>query len=108
MRTIKRHDTADPITGIASDDNGPVDLTVFDVVRFQASGGETPILFGGEVEEANADGTWVYQQTDEDVSIPGEYVCELECEMLDGKKIHFPNTASANPTLTIDADLDDA
>ena len=29
-RTMKRHDTADPITGTASDEFGPVDLSIYE------------------------------------------------------------------------------
>lgn len=110
-RTMKRHDTADPITGKATSDDEPdgVDLTVFTTVKFQAKadvdGVET--LVGGAVTDANADGTWSYDQDDTDVSGAGLYDCELECITSGGKKVHFPNKKSANPQIEVDEDLDD-
>ena len=115
-RTMKRHDTADPITGTASDANGPVDLTVFETVTYQAKqdgSGTTPLFEGPAIvvqeETSNvADkGKWRYEQTDEDVSLSGGYKSELECVLPNGKKVHFPS-APAVTDLTINPDLDDA
>lgn len=108
-RTIKRHDTADPITGTASVPGGPnggtVDLTIYTTVKFQAKGAGGTI-FGGTVSAKNADGTWTYSQVDADVSTADIYGCELECTLANGKKVHFPNEQSENPVLTIDEDID--
>ena len=114
-RVLKRHDTADPITGTASDENGPVDLTVYESVTFQAAIDGSPAVIEGEVVviEAETDdeadrGKWSYEQTDADVSVAGTYDVELECVLANGKKVHFPSAEADNPQLTIDTDLDNA
>ena len=110
-RTMKRHDTADPITGTvtSTDEPGGVDLTVFETVEFSAKAtvDGIEVVVGGEVSEANADGSWVYEQLDEDVSEAGLYECEIECTLANGKKVHFPNAKAENPQIQIDEDLDD-
>ena len=109
-RTMKRHDTADPITGTASDADGPVDLTQFDTVTFMAKIVDGPTIFEGEASYVTdgTDGKWKYEQVDADVSVANTYKCELECVRLDGKKVHFPSTEAANPELLIEPDLDNA
>jgi hypothetical protein len=106
-RTMKRHDTADPITGIASSGSGPVDLTVYTTVNFWAKTA-TGTVVGGEVTDANADGTFVYEPTAGDVGTEGMYDMELECITASGKPVTFPNAKAANPQLQIDEDLNDA
>lgn len=109
-RTLKTHDTADPITGTCLVGETPVDLTVYATVTFfaKATVDEIEVLVSGVCSQANADGTWVYDQLDADVAQAGLYECELECELANGKKVHFPNTQAANPELQLDADLDGA
>lgn len=108
-RIMKRHDTADPITGRVSAPGGPnggtVDLTTFGTVKFQAKTATGGVI-GGTVTSKNADGTWTYQQVDADVSTAGIYGCEIECTLANGRKVHFPNEAADNPVLQIDTDLD--
>lgn len=108
MRIMKRHDTVNPITGQVTTSTGPVDLTVFQTVKFQGKGtiSGTPTLIGGTVTTRNADGTWSYQQVDADVSQAGSFSCEIECTMSNGRKVHFPNEYADNPILQIDQDLD--
>ena len=113
-RTMKRHDTADPITGTASDANGPVDLTVFETVTYQARQEPGAALIEGEVVVIQTEtglladkGKWRYEQSDEDVSVAAGYKSELECVLANGKKVHFPSAASV-VDLTIVPDLDDA
>ena len=108
-RTMKRHDTADPITGTAMAGGSAVDLSVYSTVEFHAKTtvGEAELIIGGTVTEANADGSWVYAQGTADVAQEGIYDCELECVTPGGLKIHFPSAEADNPKLTIDPDLDD-
>lgn len=106
-RTAKRHDTLDPLTGTALDGAGnPIDLTAFTTVTLFATDGGAN-TFSGACSAANADGTWEYQQTDLDMSVIGTYDIELECVTAGGEKVHIPNEAAENPTLTIDPDIDD-
>lgn len=109
-RTMKRHDTADPITGTVSAPGGPnggtVDLTIYSTVKFHArtTGGA---VVGGTVTSKDAAGNWSYQQLDADVSDAGIYGCEIECTLANGRKVHFPSDAADNPVLTITEDVDD-
>jgi hypothetical protein len=110
MRTLKRHDTAEPITGKATSDSEPdgVNLTVFETVNLHFKTAPSGPVQGGVVAQANVDGTYVYEQIDTDVSVAGLYEVELECILANGKKVHFPNVKAENPKLTIDEDLDDS
>jgi hypothetical protein len=105
-RTAKRHDTFDPISGVATDGNGAgIDLTQFDSVTLFADDGQGN-EFSGPLTTREEDGSWTYQQSDADMSVAGVYDIELEC--IDGsEKVHIPNDAAANPKLTITADIDD-
>lgn len=109
-RTMKRHDTADPITGTVSAPGGPnggtVDLTVYTTVKFhmKTAGGA---VIGGTVSSRDAAGNWTYQQIDADVSESGVYGCEIEGTLANGRKVHWPSDATLNPALTITDDVDD-
>jgi hypothetical protein len=106
-RIAKRHDTLDPLSGTATDGTGnPIDLTVFTSVKLFATDGGAN-TFSGECTQKNADGTWTYEQSDLDMSVVGTYDIELECTTAGGDKVHIPNEAAENPTLTIDPDIDD-
>jgi hypothetical protein len=105
-RTAKRHDTLDPITGTATKNGSPVDLTVFTSVTFFALHEDGQTIITGLCSDANSDGTWEYQQDDADMSLAGDYSCELEC-VAPGGKVHFPSSQEDNPVLTVDPDVDD-
>lgn len=110
-RVMKRHDTAEPITGTvrAGTPAVAVDLSVYQTVEMTAkaeiNGVETIIT--GECTLGDDDGEWIFEQTDEDVSDAGVYEVEIECTLANGKKVHFPNAKASNPSLQIDEDLDD-
>jgi hypothetical protein len=128
-REMKRHDTADPITGTAYQED-PVtgaltraDLTVFQTIRYQMKVPGANTFVGGtavDIEKTEgagqtaADGLplnrgrWRYQQTDDDVDTSGGYAAELECVLANGKKVHFPSREQDNPTVTISNDIDNA
>jgi hypothetical protein len=131
-RTIKRHDTADPITGtvrqtdrvIGSPTFGQLiraDLTAFVTLNFQIKVEGAPTVVTGvavNVEVADGPGAnqpdglplnrgkFRYEQVDGDVDTTSVYDVELECILANGKKVHFPNSKVANDKLTIDDDLD--
>jgi hypothetical protein len=128
-RTLKRHDTADPISGTAFDTDPTTgakrraDLTVFQTITFQM---KLPAV--SEVVEGVAEcvetvdgpgalqpdglplnrGKWRYAQVDADVDTLGGFKVELECELANGKKVHFPSKEADNETITVEADLDNA
>jgi hypothetical protein len=126
-RTIKRHDTLDPLTGIVRTDGVRQNLSVFDtiVVHYKVADAGTFIEVEAEdVEDIDGAGTpgplnaedglpenrgkWRAPLADADVDTAGEYELELECTTAAGKKVHFPSRRADNETLTIDPDVDDA
>ena len=85
--TYKRHDTWPPIRGVAADENGNVDLTVADSVKFLAKSGSVLIEGTAEVldppESGLIDGqsvefNWKYVLADGDLDTAGDYKVELE------------------------------
>lgn len=123
-REMKRHDTADPITFTCRDANGRVDLRVFSTITFQMKVAGAQQWIGGaavniELAEGGGGtdptdslpvnrGKGRYVQTDGDVDTAATYVAEVECVLANGKKVHFPSRESANETVTIGNDLDNA
>ena len=112
-RTMKRHDTIDPITGTVTANGTAVDLRgtadggVYSTVKFFAKSTSGTAWFGGTVSSAGTAGDWTYTQTDADVSVADTYECEIEATLPNGKKIHFPNDKADNELLTITEDVDD-
>ena len=121
---MKRHDTADPISGTARADGDRIDLTIYDTVKvhMKIDGAGTYVegvvevledtLGGGGVDPEDGlpvnRGKWRYAQVDGDVDTAGVYDVELECVLSNGKKVHFPSAKADNDKLTIDEDIDDA
>jgi hypothetical protein len=123
-RTSKRGDNWEPVTGVVSDMDGPADIrgaTLRFLAKIEISTGPPPVFsfidsnnpLDGEcinVEDETGDpedrGKWRFEQTGAATTKSvGEWVCELEVVMPNGKIITFPSKESDNPTWQIDADI---
>jgi hypothetical protein len=126
-RTMKTFDTADPITGVVTATDpitgvtSRADLTVYDAINFHFKVEGASVYVGGtaiDVETADgsggidpADGLPVnrgrfrYEQVPSDVDTAAIYNCELECILVDGRKVHFPNDKAEDDQITITNDL---
>lgn len=122
-RTMKRNDTYEPITGIASTPAGRVDLGQFTALMFRAKAsvaGASVTVAGVAEDVETVDGSggidpddglpvnrgrYRYQQIAADTAISGLYEIELECALQDGRLVTFPNAKASNPTIQIDDDI---
>lgn len=106
--TVKQHDTWPPLRGKAEDEDGLVDLTVADSLKFLAKDGVALIEGAAEpIDPPDADGfNWSYTWQAGDTDVVGEYDVELEVTWDAGttppQVETIPN--EGNETLTIEAD----
>jgi hypothetical protein len=99
--TIKRGDTWPPLRGLASDEDGPINMTTADSVTLLAKSGAT-LISGTVVPLAAPDGdgfNWSYTWGAADTNIVGEYSVELEIDWGGGQYETIPNDGVE--TLTI-------
>lgn len=91
--SIKRGDTWPPLRGLASDADGPINMTAATSITLLAKSGST--LISGAVSALptpDADGfNWSYTWDAADTSIVGEYSVELEIDWGDDHYETIPN-----------------
>lgn len=92
--SLKRGDTAIPLTAILSDNNGPLDLTGI-TVRFKMRGAtlvntkvDSPAIV--DPDQTTNKGKVTYEWVDADVDTPGNFVGEFKL-FSGGKPLTFPN-----------------
>jgi len=118
-RYSKRGDTWEPVTGVASDANGPVDLRGA-TLRFLAVAqinsikvyidsnvpAHGPCVNVEDISANVADrGRYRYEMAIAGVSAAGLFKCELEAIMPNGKVITWPSREANNPEWQIDSDI---
>lgn len=104
----KQHDTWPPLRGKAEDDDGLMDLTAADSLKFLAKSGTDLIEGAAEpIDPPDEDGfNWKYVWEETDLAKTGEYKVELEITwdaLSSPPKVQtVPN--SGTQTLTVEAD----
>lgn len=102
--TVKKGDTWPPLRGLASDEDGPINMTTAGTVMFYAKSGAT--LISGTVVPLAApdvDGfNWSYTFGAADTSIIGTYTVELEIQWNATRWQTIPNDGSETLTIVQD------
>jgi hypothetical protein len=111
-RTMQTGDTYPPLKGLASDADGPVDLTSADSMRALMKSLTTLIELPADVidpievdddESFNWSADWGIGDSD----VPGDYLVQLEVTWAAGQIETFPNSHDAAPHLIIEVANDD-
>lgn len=102
--TVKKGDTWPPLRGLASDEDGPINMTTAGTVLFLAKSGAT-LISGTVVPLAAPDGdgfNWSYTWGATDTSIIGTYTVELEIQWNATRWQTIPNDGSETLTIVQD------
>jgi hypothetical protein len=103
---LKRFDTYPPVQATLTDSNGPINLASATTVKFIMKG--TSVLVTGSCTIVNAaTGQVQYAWGVSDTSVADIYQVEFEIHWNNGGIQTVPNTTAGNPTIQIDADLED-
>jgi hypothetical protein len=103
--TVKQHDTWPPLKGIASDENGAVDLSgATDITLVLKTGGTVVSGSCDAISPADGDGNnWQYTWQSGDTDMAGTYQGELQVTWDTGEVETFPNDSYF--TVIVMADL---
>lgn len=111
-RTMQSGDTWPPLRGLASDEDGPVDLTVAVSMRAMCKSSThlielpaeviDPIEIVNEGEPNEEQYNWQADLVTGDTDIIGNYVVQLEVTWEAGRIETFPNSRAGAPILAIE------
>lgn len=111
-RTMQHGDTWPPLKGLASDEDGPVDLTLADSMRVMCKSSShlielpaaviVPIEVVNQGQPNEEQYNWQADLVDGDTDVVGNYTVQLEVTWAPDQIETFPNSRAAAPTLAIE------